>query len=341
MAEAITSSVNGFGDEDWAVVVGIDHYRHEDIPDLEGAREDGRRFVRWLRARKHGNLQNPQQVIGCFSRGNYTGTSLTDIREAFGKLIELKTSANARMGRRLYIFASAHGGGVNVRDSAIYLSETSSAVTTAFSLSAMADAFRERGWFDEVVLFMDCCRTHDHTLTHVSTHSLSGFQLGPVAQVPADSYFYCFACEFQKETEEVFDGYRYRGFFSTRLLRGLKGEAADEYGRITAPSLKAYLQDGMGGSQPAFDHRDSFATIVFGQKSNIATTFTLELPPDDTEFELLALSTLTPLSWASRRISARKFEIERASRINALVRTSGGREKFVQPHERFVVVRGS
>src|SRR6185436_3062104 len=102
--------------------------------------------------------------------------------------------------------------------------------------------FMKAGIFDEVALFMDCCRDVVPTLV---PRLLTYADLTSIAQQPIDRGYYVFATEWSRNSrEKEIDG-QVRGVFTAALLAGLRGKAADAAGAVTTTSLSEYLREHM------------------------------------------------------------------------------------------------
>lgn len=217
---------------DFAVVVGINQYEHPDLGILLGAGNDASAFVDWLKNPCSDGDLSDGQIIQRTSVATFT-----DLRRAFNDLIK----GVGTRGRRLYIFVAGHGSGQTLQDAYVYASDHLAYAESCWNI--VGNAERLRYLFQEVVVFLDCCRTR-----------IPGAQSYPIplkidgAQSPG-IHFYCFACSTGDATsEEMFDG-RIHGVFSEHLLRALNGRiesAVDHEGRVTAHSLKRYLTRSSG-----------------------------------------------------------------------------------------------
>jgi hypothetical protein len=106
-----------------------------------------------------------------------------------------------------------------------------------------ANWFLRSGYFDEVMLFMDCDRER---------YPQAPLRMVPWADVPDVSavgksrVFYGFATKSSRLNRErrMPDG-KVRGIFTQTLLAGLNGGASDKDGFITSKSLANYLYDNM------------------------------------------------------------------------------------------------
>jgi hypothetical protein len=105
---------------------------------------------------------------------------------------------------------------------------------------SIADYFCVNGCFDEVFLFMDCCRD-------IIKMPQSNFVFVSQGSVTTSKRIYAFATKWGRRAKERNINGNMRGVFTMTLLRALNGAAADmdpkdpQMGVITAASLKSFL----------------------------------------------------------------------------------------------------
>jgi hypothetical protein len=237
---------------DRAIVVGIQGYP-ELPPPLHGPENDAREFFDWLTTT--GGL-NPDPLAGQaklilssdpdFQPPSATAVDARPTTEAilreFDRLEEIaKQSPDGRAGRRLYLYLSGHGFGQDLNNASLLMANaTQSRTRYHIPGRAWADHFYLRGLFDEVVLFMDCCRER------YATAVLNG-PGSALTQVPPQNgrRFYGFSAKHGRLSVELMIDGRKRGVFTATLLDALGGGAAEENGDITGESLQAYLYQNM------------------------------------------------------------------------------------------------
>src|SRR5262249_34988766 len=145
-------------------------------------------------------------------------------------------------GRRLYIFLAGHG--IEPRGNVGAALLTAEAAVGRFQLhicgKSYADWFYNAAYFDEILLFMDCCRDNAWTTT------ANLVPADPKYVDPGDrKYFYAFATKWSRRSRErkFEDDGQYHGIFTKALLEGLYGAASDpDTNSITAFSLQEYLR---------------------------------------------------------------------------------------------------
>lgn len=249
--------------EDSAIVIGLQKYPGFGAAlQLDGAESDAKEFYEWLRSKDGGDVPeiNIQLILSSDLRFATSNGPLdcrpffADIKSAFEKLRrasikKAEVQLGPRIGRRLYIFMSGHGitptpnghvtrevgllmsnvDGVNIMDS-----------DSHFPGCSVADYFCVNGCFDEVFLFMDCCRD----IIKMPQPNLVFVTEGSVATTKR---FYAFATKWGRRAKERNFNGSVRGVFTTTLLKALNGAAADmeggnsNFGLITAASLKTFL----------------------------------------------------------------------------------------------------
>jgi len=228
--------------EDYAVVIGIDDYKNPPYGPLEGAKRDAQDFVDWLKSPDGGGLL-PQNVDPFTKLSNAAGSdpTLSDLWSLLNKVRKLATLGKKRIGRRLYLFLAGHGvSPLDLDEAGLVTLEAEQALTPYLAGKDNADAFCFASRFDEVLLFMDCCRVSDLLIERISN---------PFAEKPNPAAagkvkrFYAFATAFGRTSRENVVGGVVRGIFSRALIEGLKGGAPpDAEGRLTTTQLRAYLE---------------------------------------------------------------------------------------------------
>jgi len=229
-----------------AIVVGIGKYP-ELPPELQGPKNDAQRFYDWVTTRGGVSPADALLILGddppaaMAVDGRPTAESL---KNQFDRLEDdAGRRANGRVGDRLYLYLSGHGFGQGLDDASLLMADaTRDRARNHIPGRPWADHFFTKGYFREVVLFLDCCRERYASAT------LNGPGT-PMAAVPPQGArrFYAFGAKYGKlAVERPIDG-QTSGVFTTTLLDALKGGASEEDGRITGESLKAYLYENMAG----------------------------------------------------------------------------------------------
>lgn len=199
-------------DTDFALVVGVDDYPR--FRPLRGAVTDARRFHGWLCAPDGGGL-HPDHARLLVSTAD-PPTPLQD--QIDDELEHLLTAARAiGGGRRLYFHFSGHGAmspDASPEDVALLLAKWSRVrARLALSSGAYIGTLTALGVFNEVAVFLDCCRA--------TAEQVVG--LPPTFAPPAGSgararAFIGYATEAGQSAFEERDDCRWQGVFTRSLL---------------------------------------------------------------------------------------------------------------------------
>ena len=132
---------------------------------------------------------------------------------------------------------------------------------------AWARRFLLAGYFDEVLLFMDCCReNYRQAPLNLPKHN----ELLAPGAVDNTSYFYAFGAKLaRKVRERTMDDGLVHGVFTSAVLAGLWGDARNSAGVVTADSLGGYL----------FNNMRNFLTSEDLNDPDVATEPELEYHP--------------------------------------------------------------
>ena len=243
--------------EDWAVVVGIKNYADPDLAGLQGPENDAQEFWDWVVSAAGGAVPKPQAKL-ILSSQYPPFTTVTNampttdvIKGAFDHIRALADTNESRglgrtVGRRLYLFFSGHGFAPSQHDdlAALLTAEASvaDAKLTHIIGSYMADFFWRARYFEEILLFMDCCR---------SVMDCAQLYKPYEDERATDFYqvrrFYAYGARVAKESREwqMGDG-RYHGVFTRTLVDALSKTGYDPMNAstITAESLRDQLYNG-------------------------------------------------------------------------------------------------
>lgn len=275
---------------DYALVVGIDRYPL--LNSLGGAQRDAANFGKWLTASDGGNVP-PANVKLLLSDGFATASDdfFTQplMQDVYGWLAAINAAAKRRakseprFGRRLYLYFAGHGFAPQEWDEACLFMANASPDTLGEHVPGirLAQFFVATGHFDEVVLFMDCCREK------MLSAPLRGIPWSLPSGAPPARDFYALAAPYGKVSREkaLPPDNLVSGVFTTSLLEGLRGKAADADGNVTDRSLTSYVYQAMKEKlgddylEPRL-RPNSVADIVFVQgvkpaDSTTAVTITL------------------------------------------------------------------
>ncbi|HEV7661090.1 MAG TPA: hypothetical protein VGO55_14725 [Allosphingosinicella sp.] len=237
----------------YAVLVGVSHYPKLGEPppsDLKGPNNDVDAIHDWLVDPAGGGL-DPGHVwcVKSPETPDPRGQPGRDaINVAFEELVDQaehgRGGTGAQLGRRLYIFASGHGFSPTLNQGCLHAANATSGSTgTNVLFTAWLELFQEAGYFKETVLWMDCCMNRDsRDLPSAPTRTQK------VSADPAGPSFVAFAARRPlRAVERPKPDGTINGVFTTILLEGLRGAAANPYGMVTGRSLADWLRNAQRG----------------------------------------------------------------------------------------------
>ncbi|MBZ2186985.1 MAG: hypothetical protein K7J46_19940 [Bryobacter sp.] len=237
---------------DHALVVGLSHYPAFQM--LDGPVTDAEDFYQWLIDKGGGDVP-ANQVKKMISKPLNKKVSVTagkpssdDIEAFFVGLEDIanrnqKNGHGRQVGRRLYIFLAGHGFALT--PGAGLLAANASITRPKFHIPGMdwANLFAMGLWFEEILLFMDCCRNTPTTFIPNPPGLQVARNADPARQCKR---LYVFAAPHGRLALERKFGHVTRGVFSQTLMTGLRGAAANPAtGEITSESLRGYLFNNM------------------------------------------------------------------------------------------------
>jgi hypothetical protein len=297
---------------DFAIVIGINLYEHSrELDELKGPRNDAEEFIRWLRQDYSlANLEEHNLIRRIES------PDFSEIRIAVSALLhKIESSA----GRRLYIFCAGHGFETTSRDAGVYTSDYIESMNGArWNLMRTANWLRDSGRFQEVIVFMDCCRTID---SHPADEIVP--EMPTVAQ-PA-SYFYCLSCgPGGSSGEKEFNG-KTRGIFSFNLIEALDGKvkvAVDAQGQVTAHSLRRHLKNLKTPHFVPPDNGEALRRLVLatGFERNVSR-FEVKLTDSEKRFGLYSGSPVERLNWPIEKTEEGRIFVQREDEDLAVIVT--------------------
>lgn len=238
---------------DFAIIVGIDHYPGfgatvDEANNLSGPDRDATKIYEWLTSKTGGNV--PTENVTLIRTQDFPAAQnvlsaepqLHRIQLAFQSLL-LKPKQNGRIGRRLYIYMSGHGFAPNRYEGGLFLANATSINTQNVYASGWLNWFQDSGYFEEFVLWMDCCMDRMFTIL---PEAIPFRRVGSIFH-PGPTMIAFAAPRPLKAVETEIDG-KVRGVFTYTLLKGLKGAAVEaSTGTVTGASLGDYLLNAMKG----------------------------------------------------------------------------------------------
>jgi hypothetical protein len=252
------------GEDDWAIVVGI--WTYPDLGNLTGPQNDAKAFADWVRSPAGGAVpENHLRLILSSDFAPADSASLAEptpgrVEALFDELDDIAQRNKDRMeglrvGRRLYLYMAGHGC-APILDESVLLMANATRRRAGYHIPGKpwANWFYRAGYFDEILLFMDCCREN---YPQAPLNVPSYIDVTSPDAVDRGRRLFAFGTKWSRLARErpMADG-TVRGVFTVALLEGLKGAAAEPDGRVTASSLAGYLQTNMKTFLTEIDRAD-------------------------------------------------------------------------------------
>jgi hypothetical protein len=237
---------------DFALVVGVDDY--PGFHSLHGAVNDARAFHAWVTDPEGGGVAQDRARL-VVSAPDPVRPLQDDID---AKLVEVMAAADELGGgRRLYFYFSGHGasnlGGPNDDVALLVANWSENLARFALSSRDYSSKIGTDGLFEEITVFLDCCRTAS--------------SVGVIGRPPAMTYkmtsrrypstltFVAHAAEAGRPAFETPETALWQGVFTRSLLQILRSAPAG----ISAADLKAQLESavrtGGAGQQPQVNNQ--------------------------------------------------------------------------------------
>ena len=250
------------GQNDWAIVVGVQSYFDDKFNGLKGPENDATVFYEWVISPSGGAVPATDEVRQAtkilssdfsppFTNAAAAMPTAQAIKVAFDHLYEIadenaEKGIGREVGDRLYLFFAGHGFAPTHRDDqvALLMADASSADSQLSHVLGpyMADIVWRAKFFKEIFLFMDCCRVVEDCAQLFT----------PYAEERATDYhtvkrFYAYGARVDTVSREwTPPGRTCHGVFTMTLMEALGGTAADpnDPKNITAWSLYDQLYHG-------------------------------------------------------------------------------------------------
>ena len=226
---------------DCAIVVGVSRYPEWGdgvAPDLNGPDNDAKDVYDWLVDPGGGRLA-PENVRLIRSK-DFDPINPEDPQPAKAKIEKalkwLEKQTETVSGGRLYLYFSGHGFSPVVEEGALFAADATQAAPEFVYAHWWLRWFRTAQVFRETVLWMDSCMNYEQSIP-VSEGSMRP-QIGTGVPGPL---FTALAARTKSALEHEMPDGKVHGVFTWTLLRGLRGGAADERGRVTGESLRNFL----------------------------------------------------------------------------------------------------
>jgi hypothetical protein len=231
---------------DFAIIVGVSHY--PGMASLNGPENDAQEFYNWVIAEDGGRVK-PKRVRKIVSSEWKPARSAMRAKPTAEKLRsifdELHTIAlqKGKVGRRLYLYFAGHGYD---KDEIVALLMANATVERPYHFvgSPYADLCYSDHWFDEILLFMDCCRDAEYQDIPLEMPIYVSHPDQTAAKTVKRFYGYATKASLKSYERKMPEDSRWHGIFSYTLLQALKKGAIQD-GKITTASLRSFVHNAM------------------------------------------------------------------------------------------------
>ncbi len=217
-----------------ALIISAQEYKT--FPALKGPDADATAFEKWLK-----NADPSCQIEIVKGQAGNAGTpTFSEVNLAISRWAAEKRANRGRpIAKRGYIYYSGHGIAPAPDDAQMVTAEANHEALFGVSGRAIANYLEKGGFFEELVLIMDCCRDD-------SPSAPIPFLLTPIDDpLPKGTKrFMAFATSFPLKSKEqkVPPRNDVRGLFTVALIEGLEGKAPrSSSGAITGKSINDYV----------------------------------------------------------------------------------------------------
>ena len=233
---------------DKAIVVGVGRYPTfgadcRSANDLQGPVADAVAVADWLVGTAKAEVTQILSTGGPGEPWQVTDRrpNVSDVEAAFDPF--LATQQN--VATRLYVYMAGHGLAPDPRSRCLILADALGAKRVPnIEAPAWIDWFANQYQFDELVLWMDCCATQ--ALDYARGRPALPQTIARADGTPPAKVFMAFGSAVGRNSYEgpIGPGGEIRGLFTERLLRGLRGQAANQAGEVRTASLVSFLYNG-------------------------------------------------------------------------------------------------
>jgi tetratricopeptide (TPR) repeat protein len=225
----------------WALIIGVDRYRDQQIGALKGSENDARTLADALV--RYAGFPSDQVILLSTDQPDERQPTRVNILRRLSNL----TSVVPKDGLLLISFA---GHGME-RNGQAYLLPTDAQISedisfleeTALSVARMKDRIRATG-VAQVVILLDACRNDPGGRAEapnlMSPAYLRGFNFD-VKNREVQAFATIYATAVGQRAYEYSE--RRQGYFTWAIVEGLKGAAANEKGEVTLAALVDYVQN--------------------------------------------------------------------------------------------------
>jgi hypothetical protein len=237
---------------DYAILVGISRYPNPGFSDLEGPPNDVLLAEEWLRSPTGGAIEDEPgrpHIIKLVTPKPYPDEFEPDEAPPTQKEFEsqfrrMVRGLGATPGRRLYLFFSGHGFSERQRaeaHAAVYTADAEDDFPSNIYGTYWAQKALRKGWFDEVVLVMDCCRDSEINRRAAEPPIDEAVDAGTAAR---GKLLACYGASFGGRAQErpiPEQDNRVHGLLTYALIKALREAPCDQAGRLTGQKLKDYI----------------------------------------------------------------------------------------------------
>jgi Caspase domain len=251
---------------DRAIVIGIANYPNFGPNgaglDLQGPVKDATDVANWLvtKANAHVTLITSTGSGGLPASAaspaiTWTTTDLRpnqqDVRDSFVSYLRSAIcQPMAHISRRLYVYMAGHGFAPEPLQLSLVMADALSDLSVPnIEATSWINWFADQLYFDELVLWMDCCATR--TFSYEGGKPL--FRKTATRANGRAKVFMAFAAGPSQLSYEgpVPPNYEIRGLFTDKLLRGLNGAAVGPDGVVRSSDLANFLRGRPATAAPA------------------------------------------------------------------------------------------
>lgn len=279
--------------EDYALVIGLNHYEDRSLSNLNGAIKDAEEMRKWFIDPDKGGIDenNCEIVISSENPINPRKHIIDDALES----IYLKAQTNGG-GRRLYFYFSGHGFSHKMEDNTLVISDWLNPIrfNNALNSKKYMEVIQESGVFKEILFFLDCCRTRK--IKCQGQGPQLGFARPDDNQPPAQNVI-AFAAEYNNPAYEaqhnIDNNGIVRSYFTKALLEGLGGaeDAKNDQGEVTLNRLSKYTTKRTMDIARAFNHSQKPKFLNHFDDDPVLVTY----PVNETD-QLITLTIISELS---------------------------------------------
>lgn len=247
--------------EDHALLIGVSSYPELGFggkpSDLRSPPNDVEEFRKWLVDDPQGPHLKPENVRVKTSepiattpatKADAVHPTVDELEKLFFELDDIATANKEAglkyVGRRLYIYMSGHGFSPGRLRACLYAGTAQNKRGHNVHATGWLNLLQDACYFQEYVLLMDCCMD---AVWLTATPRDPQFSPRTPSEPPRAS-FIAFAAQRPLRAVEVpvptdKDPNRFLGAFTWALTEGLRGAAADRYGRVTGRSLANWVRN--------------------------------------------------------------------------------------------------